>query len=129
DVAKRLLLAGTGDRVRDRTANPCELDDGRADPAGRTGDQYPLAGGQAGAVEHLLRGQIGAAERGEPGVADVGRDLVGVRGRHRDVLRVAAVSPVADVVDVRQALVALGPVVDAEVDHHPLPDTVPGHAL
>src|SRR5699024_6678947 len=35
---------------------------------------------------------------------------------------------VADVVDVRQGLVALGAVVEAEVDHHPLPDPVPAHA-
>src|SRR5699024_9207988 len=101
---------------------------GRADAARGAGDQDVLPVGEAGAVEHLLRGEVGAAERGQARVGDVGGDLVGVGRRDRDVLGVAAVAAVADVVDVRQGLVALGAVVEAEVDHHPLPDPVPAHA-
>src|SRR5699024_4623500 len=128
DGAQRLLLAGTGDRVRDRAAHPGELDQGRADTARGTGDQDVLALGEAGAVEHLLGGEAGAAERGQARIGDVGGDLVGVGGRDRDVLGVAAVAAVADVVDVGEGLVAFGAVVEAEVDHHPLPDPVPAHA-
>src|SRR5699024_2077456 len=122
--APRVRLAGAGDGIGDRPAHPCELDDRGADPAGGTGDQDPLAAGQARAVEHLLGGQVGAAEGGQARIGDVGGDLVGVLGGHGDVLGVAAVAAVADVVDVGQGLIALGPVVQAEVDHHPLPDPV-----
>src|SRR5699024_11464417 len=45
------------------------------------------------------------------------------------VLGVAAVAAGADVVDVRQGLIAFGTVVEAEVDHHPLVAPARVHAL
>src|SRR5699024_57503 len=109
-------------------ACPRQLNDGGADAAGGAGNEHTFVFDHVGAVEHVLAGHVGAAEGGQLGVADVGIGLVGVGGGHHNVFGVAAVATVADVVDVRQAVVAFGAVVYGKIDHDALADARTGHA-
>ena len=72
------------------------------------------------AFEHLLAGQIGAAEGGEFDVGEIGIDDMGVLRRQRHVFGITAIAAVAHVVDVGKAVVVA--VVDREIDHHALAD-------
>src|SRR5262249_6339307 len=88
--------------------------------------EYALARLDAGAVEHVLAGEIGAAERGKLGIAHGRADVPRVLCRHRRILRIAAVAAVPDIVDVHEAVV--GAVVKREIDHRALADAPRRHA-
>src|SRR5262249_44886793 len=120
-----LLLAATDDGKGYGIARPAKLYQTRADAARGPGDEDAIARRNPGAIEHVLAGQVGAAEGGELGIRDRRHDAMRVFGRQHHILGVAAVPAVSEVVDLGKA-VALS-VVDAEIDHHTLADARARH--
>jgi hypothetical protein len=103
------------------------LDESGTDATRCARDQHALARPDAGAIEHVLARQIGAAEGRQLDVGHTRAHDMGVLGRRREVLGIAAVATVADIVDVGQAVV--GAVVEAEIQHDALADAARRHAL
>ena len=122
-------LGHAAERIGNGPPRAAELDQAAAHAAGRAGHQDPLPRRDPGAVQHVLPGEVGAAEGRQFRVRDVRGGQVGVFRRHGAVLRVSAVTAVADVVDVGKALVVAFVVVDAEIHHDPLADAGRVHAL
>ena len=69
DGGDGLLLAATDDGIGYGIARPAKLYQTRADAARGAGDEDAIARGDPSAIEHVLAGQVGAAEGGEIGVA------------------------------------------------------------